>query len=239
MSLYHGYQGAVRCTAGPTPGARALMAWFLGAYAAQGGVNTGIYNCRAVRGGTTTSLHGEGRAADLGIRPYSAAYGTALAESLRLHSHELGIQLIIWNKRVWSGSYPDAGWRPYTGVASHTDHLHVELGWYTARDNPLTVAHLNNVLRPAPKPAPMPTPAPAPGVRMLKLTTPHMEGADVRRVQEVLARWYSLGAGWADGDFGPATHDYVRRVQRSTPPPPVLDDDGIVGPATLRKLGLA
>ncbi|HVK26439.1 MAG TPA: hypothetical protein VM677_34245 [Actinokineospora sp.] len=46
---------------------RALMAWFLGAYAARGGKNLGIYNCRNVAGSSTSSPHGEGRAADLGV----------------------------------------------------------------------------------------------------------------------------------------------------------------------------
>ena len=58
-----GYVGAKRCTGGPQPGAWGQMDWFLTNYREKGGVNSGIYNCRAVRGGRTTSLHGEGRAA--------------------------------------------------------------------------------------------------------------------------------------------------------------------------------
>lgn len=144
MALYSGYQGAARCTTGPTPGARALMAWFLGAYAGQGGKNLGIYNCRSVRGGTTTSLHGEGRAVDLGIVPHGAAYGTALADRLMHNSAELGIQCIIWNRRIWSGSYPTQGFRPYNGVNAHVDHLHVELSWNAA--NTLTAARVAQVM---------------------------------------------------------------------------------------------
>lgn len=127
MTLYRGYQPAAACTGGPSPGSKALMAWFLGAFGSRGGKNLGIYNCRSVAGSSTTSLHGEGRACDLGINPHGAAYGDWVAEQLRLNSAELGIQCVIWKRRIWSGSYPDAGWRPYTGVADHLDHIHTEL----------------------------------------------------------------------------------------------------------------
>src|SRR3712207_3869750 len=114
MSLYRGYEPARKCTSGPAPGAKALMAWFIGAYSGQGGRNLGIYNCRSVVGGSTLSLHGEGRAADLGV-PVGAGWATVLADKLRLNSAELGIQCVIYNRKIWSGSYPDAGWRPYNG----------------------------------------------------------------------------------------------------------------------------
>lgn len=130
MAIYSGYQGAKSCTKGPSTGAQGLMSWFLAKYADDGGLNAGIYNCRTVRGGKTTSLHGEGRAADLAIRPYRATYGTQLANLLRTHSKELGIQCIIWNRKIWSGLYTD--WREYTGVNAHVDHLHVELSWTSA-----------------------------------------------------------------------------------------------------------
>lgn len=127
MALHRGYEKATRCTDGPTPGAKALMAWFLGVYGGRGGKNLGVFVCRSVRGGTTTSLHGEGRACDFGINPHGAAWGTALADQLRLHSAEIGVQCVIWNRRIWSGSYPDAGWRRYSGVNAHVDHIHLEL----------------------------------------------------------------------------------------------------------------
>jgi hypothetical protein len=127
MSLHVGYEAARTCTGGPTPGAKALMSWFLGQYGSRGGTNLGIYACRQVRGSSTTSLHGEGRACDFGVTPHSAAWGDELAEQLRLHSGELGIQCVIWNRRIWSGAYPAAGFRPYRGTNPHVDHLHVEL----------------------------------------------------------------------------------------------------------------
>src|SRR5699024_708330 len=121
-----GYQGAKSCTSGPQPGAWGAMDYFLAAYKSKGGVNTGIYNCRSVRGGSTTSLHGEGRAADFGIRPYSAPWGWALAKALVAMSKELGIQLVIFDRRIWSSSYPHSGFRRYNGSHPHTDHIHCE-----------------------------------------------------------------------------------------------------------------
>ena len=146
MSLLRKYEPATRATGGPAPGAKALMAWFLGNFAHQGGTNLGIYNNRTVRGGSTKSLHAEGRACDFGIRPHGAEYGTLLAERLRSVSGELGIQLIIWNWRIWSGAYPDAGWRRYTGTNPHLDHLHVELTREAAAS--LTPQHIQAVLSP-------------------------------------------------------------------------------------------
>jgi hypothetical protein len=152
VSLLRTYEPAKTCTSGPEPGAKALMAWFLGAFAGQGGKNLGIYVCRPVRGSNkTTSLHGEGRACDLGINPHGAPYGTLLAERLRLSSGELGIQCLIWNRSIWSGSYPDAGWRHYSGTNAHVDHIHLELSRAAARS--LTPQQIQRVLSPTAPPA--------------------------------------------------------------------------------------
>lgn len=150
MSLLRTYQPAKRCTDGPAPGAKAFMAWFLGAYGERGGKNLGIYNCRSVRGGSTMSLHGEGRACDLGVVPLGADYGTELAEWLRLNSAELGVQCLIWDRRIWSGAYPDAGWRAYTGQADHRDHIHTELTREAAAS--LTAPTIHTVLQSAAPP---------------------------------------------------------------------------------------
>lgn len=133
MALYSGYTGAKTCTKGPQPGARGFMSWFLAKYAGIGGQNSGIYNCRPVRGSTrTTSLHGEGRGVDLGLK-FARTEFAVLAEQLRLHSKELGIQCIIYNRKIFSGGYEDKGWHRYTGVNPHTDHLHVEMAWWSAQ----------------------------------------------------------------------------------------------------------
>lgn len=146
MSLLRRYEPATRATGGPAPGAKALMAWFLGAYGRLGGTNLGIYNNRTVRGGSTTSLHAEGRACDFGVNPHEASWGTTLAERLRLTSGELGIQCIIWNRRIWSSAYPDAGWRRYSGTNAHRDHIHLELSRLAAQS--LTPQRIQQVMVP-------------------------------------------------------------------------------------------
>jgi putative peptidoglycan binding protein len=225
MGIYVGYEPARSCTGSATAGARALMAWFLGAYSAQGGSNLGIYNCRSVAGTSTTSLHGEGRAADLGV-PVGAAWAQTLADKLVALSGELGIQCVIYNRRIWSGSYPNSGWRAYGGSNPHTNHLHVELSWNSART--LTAERVQQVFGGGqPGPAPGPTPGARPTVRR------GSKGDAVREVQRILNAWYpGMPALTVDGDFGPKTEARVRYMQQRAG----LAVDGIVGPNTWRRL---
>lgn len=133
MALHSGYKGANTCTKGPQTGARGFMSWYLAKYKTIGGQNSGIYNCRKVRGSNkTTSLHGEGRAVDLGLK-YTRKEFQTLANLLRTHSKELGIQCIIYNRKIFSGGYSNKNWQTYKGVNPHTDHLHVEMAWWSAR----------------------------------------------------------------------------------------------------------
>ena len=68
------------------------------------------------------------------------------------------------------------------------------------------------------------------GGRTLYLTTPNMQGEDVRQVQSALAK---TGAGVViDGVFGPATKLAVERFQSVNG----LTADGVVGPKTLALL---
>jgi peptidoglycan hydrolase-like protein with peptidoglycan-binding domain len=63
--------------------------------------------------------------------------------------------------------------------------------------------------------------------RLLKLTTPYMNGADVAAVQAALAdKGYSPGS--IDGYYGPATEKAVVAFQKASK----LEADGIVGPLT-------
>lgn len=223
--LQGGYVGAKTCTGGPTVGARNLMSWWLRDYKAKGGTNLGIYNCRPVRGGVVTSLHGEGRAADLGT-PTSNSWSFAVMDKLRLHSAELGVQCIIHNRKIWSSSRANEGWRPYTGVAAHFDHAHVELTPGAAQT--LTLARIDAVLRPAPMPAPVLN-----GDGVLERGD---KGDSVRKLQRVLKAWYPKDLSWlvVDGDFGGKTEDAVRFAQTKFR----LTVDGIAGPATLKALNL-
>lgn len=219
------YVGAKSCTSGPQPGAWGAMDYFLSAYKSKGGVNTGIYNCRSVRGGRTTSLHGEGRAADFGIRPYSAGYGTALAKALVAYSKELGIQCVIWNRGIWSSSYPHSGFRRYNGVASHTDHIHVEFTWARAKAGRAeTAKHFAKVLGGV-KPGDVKIGgggSSSPTYKTVSGSTPlvklYHKGEPVKRIQK------AVGVK-VDSYYGPATVAAVKKWQKVNG----LAADGIFG----------
>ena len=61
-----------------------------------------------------------------------------------------------------------------------------------------------------------------------------MNGNDVRRLQEAL-KAKGFDPGTPDGDYGPKTERAVKAFQLANG----LDDDGVAGPKTLAKLGLA
>jgi Putative peptidoglycan binding domain len=238
-----GYQPAKTCTGSPQPGTQALMAWYLGAYGAQGAANLGIYVCKSIAGSATTSLHGEGRAADCGSKPYRRlGFMADLADAFVAHSKELGIQCVIHNRRIWSASYPHAGWRTYRGE-DHVGHLHVELLWWAARD--LTVAKINSVLHGSvvvrPDPPKPTTPAkPDDWTRRMIMALPELKhgtglkgkhNEDVQTMQQLLqARGFRAGQGkaGADGRFGDGTRNDLRAFQRSVK----IKDDGICGKVT-------
>jgi hypothetical protein len=144
VSVYRGrYYSATRCDSSPKPGTNALVSWFLGAYASRGAANLGTYACKRL--GSGWSIHAERRAADLGTAPYGgvdSTWGWELANALRLNSAELGIQCIILGRRIWSCSYPDAGWRSYPG--QYHGHAHVELIPSAARN--LTAATIQSLI---------------------------------------------------------------------------------------------
>lgn len=228
--LSGGYQGARSCTNGPQPGVWGAMDYFLSAYKSKGGVNTGIYNCRSVRGGRTTSLHGEGRAADFGIRPHGAAYGTALANAIVSMSKELQVQCVIWNRKIWSSSYPRSGWRNYNGVASHVDHLHVEFTWAGANRGRSQAAKLWAKTLGGIKPEDIKIGGGGGTTyKTVSGSTPlvrlYHKGEPVKRIQK------AVGVK-ADGFYGPSTVTKVKAYQRKHK----LSADGIVGDKTWAKI---
>lgn len=144
MSVFRGYVGARSCTDGPQPGVVNFQDAALKTVPESH--SDGIYNCRPVRGSTTTtSLHGEGRAFDWGCAK-GALWAAEAADFLVEHSKQLGIQCVIYDRRIWSGAHPDAGWRPYHGVDAHTTHLHIEFSWAAAEH--LTEAQAAHYLAP-------------------------------------------------------------------------------------------
>jgi hypothetical protein len=218
MSIHTGYEPAAGCTGHSQQGAKALMAWYLGAYGAMGGKNLGIYNCRNIAGSQSLSLHGEGRACDLGV-PVGQGWAKTLADALVARSGELGIQLIIHDSKVWSGRHPFDGWRNFSGRNPHRDHLHIELSWKAARELSAAAVQAAFTLTGQSFPA-------WPG-RHLRHTPGHlMRGDDVRTWQQRMA---DLGRQIAvDGIYGPQSARVARDFQRDMS----LDVDGVVGPKT-------
>lgn len=139
------WEGAKECSGRASSGAAALLAWCQ-ANQQPPGRSMGIYNCRSVRGSSTKSLHGEGRALDWGVPlgPDGKATpdGRELVDVLASGGDRIGIQAIIYDRTIWSARSP--GGRPYTGVSPHYDHLHIELNREAARQ--LTLATLVAVL---------------------------------------------------------------------------------------------
>lgn len=169
------YQGASgRCSGGATPGAVAL-----GDYLRQHlghlmnlsvpGRGVQIYACRNIRGNSSPSVHGEGRAIDIFIptgRSGAAdnARGDVIAHWLMANAEHIGVQMIIWDRTVWraNGGAPRA--RCYTGTHPHNDHIHIELTRAGAqKQTPFFRSPAQPPAPPAqPDPGPADSPAPAP-----------------------------------------------------------------------------
>lgn len=143
MGEFATWTGCRDCVGGPTPGARALLAYWL-EWSAPVGSSMGIYACRDVRGGSSMSIHACGRAADLGVpvtdRGHDVAY--RFLNLIGPHVARLGVQLAIFDRTYGSSRNP---WpTPYRGVHPHRNHIHMELT--PAAGARLTLATLRAVL---------------------------------------------------------------------------------------------
>lgn len=95
----------------------------------------GIYNNRNVRGSATTkSLHAEGRALDWAFdandaqtRDEAMRFINQLLANDAVLAREMGIQEVIFNRKIWSAEHPREGLRDYNGANPHTDHIHIGL----------------------------------------------------------------------------------------------------------------
>jgi endonuclease/exonuclease/phosphatase family metal-dependent hydrolase len=82
---------------------------------------------------TDPNGHPAGLAADfmVPVTPAGRAQGDALVAYARAHATELGIDYIIWRRRIWSVARADEGWRPMedrgSSTANHMNHPHLSL----------------------------------------------------------------------------------------------------------------
>lgn len=201
-----------RCAGRSTQGAVALLAWGLETFPTTW--NGGICSCRPVGGTSTPSVHGECRAVDL---MFPTVFGRAnlqghvLVRRLGEHGRRLGIQCIIFDRRIWTAKNPNGV--AYTGQHPHLDHAHIELTHKAARD--LTLTTIRNTLNPAP---------PKPGDPSMHQTI--SRGPGWLRINETIQRhlntwrtnspnqnatWHPLAV---DGIFGAGTEAAVKDCQR-------------------------
>jgi len=124
------------CDPTDKPGAEALRDLLDRTYHTTGGYGISR-NCST--GGR--SEHKEGRALDWMVDSYDAdqkALGDTFTEWVLSSDpwdndfagmRRLGIMYMIWNRRSIYSWNPEAGWRDYTGVSDHTDHVHFSMSW--------------------------------------------------------------------------------------------------------------
>ena len=135
-----GYVGQSTCSPTAKPGTAAFANLLLRTYPSSRSL--GISRACGVGG---KSEHKEGRAFDWGVNVNNKRdrasvqalmkwllktdrYGNRYAMARRL-----GIQYMIWNRRIWGAYSAGRGWRKYTGSNPHTDHVHFSLSWAGAR----------------------------------------------------------------------------------------------------------
>lgn len=112
---------------------------------------------------------------DWGVNARSAADRTRVAKVMRwllttdrfgnryAMARRLGIQYMIWNRKIWGSYAADSGWRRYRGASLHTDHVHFSFTWAGARARmSFWTGKVGNVGT-APTPT-LPTPRPTPTV---------------------------------------------------------------------------
>ena len=100
----------------------------------------GCLGYKMIQGTTTPSVHGTGRAIDCSIRsqpgnnPTYASLQALMTLTIDTYltpqACNLGIQRMIFNRKVWNSSQatiPWASWNSFTGPQSHADHIHLEI----------------------------------------------------------------------------------------------------------------
>lgn len=131
IEVYSRYQPQTTCSPQAKPGVVLFMKMTLKSYPGTG--SSGIVRACAQGG---RSEHKEGRAWDWRLdhsNPRQRQQASDMVRWLlatdaygnqRAQARRLGLMYVIWNRKIWSASSPDAGWRTYTGADSHTTHMH-------------------------------------------------------------------------------------------------------------------
>jgi hypothetical protein len=133
------WDGGAACAGGFTPGARALADLVKDRFPVV--IRAEGYVCRQnTAQPSRVSAHGTGRAVDF-VVPRGDRRADEVADWLVANAAELGVQVIIWDRTIWSvAGNPRGSHRAYTGPSSHTDHLHVEINErFAARSSPARI----------------------------------------------------------------------------------------------------
>lgn len=180
------------------------------------GLSTQGFNKRKIRGGKEWSLHSTGRASDLfSTVPTMHMIATVLPQLPH-------IQRVIFWERMWESD--DGNWQPYGGKPGQDDHhSHVH-------------AELNLASRAARKIAGQKCSGAALWLCLIEHTTPTIKpGAHSRTLVPEVQVWASRKS-WRplppDGSYGPHSVEAVKQAQKAAG----LAPDGVVGPATWRKV---
>ena len=165
-----GYQPQTTCSPRAKAGVVDLSRRLLRSY--PGTRSLGIVRACAAGG---RSEHKEGRAFDWGGLRASHAADRAKVKNFttwlfakdrhgnrNAMARRMGIQYVIWNKRIWGSYAASSGWRKYTGANPHTDHMHISFTWAGAnKKTSFWTGKVGNVAA-APRPTlPPPPPPPA------------------------------------------------------------------------------
>jgi hypothetical protein len=137
---YSPYQMQSSCYGQEQPGMAAFKAMVMEAFP-----HTRNYGILRACNIGMTSEHKEGRAWDWRVsvdvasevqsvnQLFAWLFATDQYGNTHAMIRRLGIMYIIWNRRIWSSSRNEEGWRPYTLENPHTDHVHFSLSWPGAR----------------------------------------------------------------------------------------------------------
>lgn len=134
------YIPQVSCDPTAKPGVLAFYNQMIATYSS--GRSLGIVqSCSVVNTPGGVSEHKEGRALDWGLRVDTPSEKVVADQFLAwaiakgpdgqvgYNARRLGINYMIFNKRIWGTYNTAAGWRPYNGVSPHTDHIHISFAW--------------------------------------------------------------------------------------------------------------